>query len=588
MGRSAATLKTAFPDDKAFIMSVPTIAAENQSPTLLKNSSSYRSAALWVALYMLVTWSTGAFFMADTVDYVSSVLRHEQGVNFVFWDFRHLFWRPFGWVLFHYSKPVVNYTDWADARAGVTHIFIVLNWIAGLVSLLLLRQILRRFCDREWAINFALLGFLFAQGFMNFLHSGSSYVFALGLLITGIYFLCATPTELSLVRIFAGALALALSVSFWFPYFFALLGALAAPMFVSRQGWRATLKAGLLCLFFLMVFYGGVMLHLHLHNTTDVRTWITTGAADVAGVRGPQRTIFGLARSFVNMGQDGVLYKRFLLHDPYNHVSLLQLVRLSIFKLAIFYLLLLGIGWALWRSQTERRTLLFCLLGAVPVVVFGLYWYGGDVERYLPLYPFLFVGLACALTRPAKWVQAIAIVFLAVAIVSNMSAMSSLTLRHQQKFSEDRLQAVLPIYRPHSRVVVVDIHDDLENFSRNFPLLRINNSDLSIYPALNPGTPQTLHWRQDFARAVFVVWDQGGDVWLSKRFFDQRPRPDSAWVEGDDARLQWKDVYAFFTRFDRGQTVGGLDGFVLLLLDQKDRELLAAQTAPSASAAPSN
>src|SRR5579864_1741041 len=412
-------------------MTAPTIVAEGQSFATLKKRSEYRFTAIWVAAYVLVTWITGAFFMADTVDYVASVLRHEQGVNFVFWDFRHLFWRPFGWVLFHYSKLLLNYASPAAARAGVTHIFIALNLIAGLVSLLLLRQILRRFSDRGWAINFALVAFLFAQGFMNYLHSGSSYVFALGLLITGMYFLCATPAKLSLVRISAGALALALSVCFWFPYFFVLLGALSGPMFVSRQGWRASLKAALLCLFFGVFFYGGVIFHLHLHNAADLRTWIATGAADVAGVRGPKRTIFGLARSFVNMGQDGVLYKRFLLHDPYNQVSLLQLVRLSIFKLAIFYLLLLGIGWGLWRSQTERRILLFCLLGAVPVVTFGLYWYGGDVERYLPLYPFFFIGLACALGGRTRWVQATAIVFLGIAVVSNMSAMSTLRLRHQ-------------------------------------------------------------------------------------------------------------------------------------------------------------
>src|SRR5215469_475528 len=189
-------------------MSAPTSVAQSQSLAALKNHPSYRSTAIWVTMYVLLTSITGAFFMADTVDYVASVLRHEQGVNSVFWDFRHLFWRPFGWVLFHYSKLAVHYVGWADARAGVTHIFIALNWVAGLVSVLLLRQILRRFCDREWAIRFALLAFLFAQGFMNFLHSGSSYVFALGGLITGMYFLCATPAELSLARIFAGALAL--------------------------------------------------------------------------------------------------------------------------------------------------------------------------------------------------------------------------------------------------------------------------------------------------------------------------------------------------------------------------------------------
>jgi hypothetical protein len=210
------------------------------------------------------------------------------------------------------------------------------------------------------------------------------------------------------------------------------------------------------------------------------------------------------------------------------------------------------------------------------VIAFGLYWYGGDVERYLPLYPFFSLGLACALGQHrARWVQAIAVVFLATAIVSNLSAMSVLTLRHQERVSEYRLQALLPIYRPHSRVVLVDIHDDLENFSRSFPLLPIiNRSDFSFYPALNPATPQTLHWRQDFAHTVTTVWDQGGDVWLSKRLFEERPRPDSAWAEGDN----------FFATFDLGTPAGGQDGFVLLLPDQKDRELLAAESVVSSSA----
>lgn len=546
-----------------------------------------RGVLLWAAGYVLLTSLTGAFFMADTVDYVSSVLRHEQGVNFVFWDFRHLLWRPLGWVLFHFSKLIISYPDDATARAGITHIFIALNWIAGLVSLLLLRSILRRFCNRQWAINLALITFLFAQGFMNFLHSGSSYVFALGWLIVGIFFLSSDPEQLSLSRIIAGALALALAVCFWFPYFFALLGGLATPLIISHQGWRASLKAALLCFCFGVFFYGGVVLHLHLHNSADVKSWISAGASDVAGVRGPKRTIFGLARSFVNMGQDGVLYKRFLLHDPYNRVSIMQLLRLSIFKLAMFYLLVLTMVWMLWMRRSSRPILLVFVLGAVPVLMFGLYWYGGDVERYLPLYPFFFLALASALDqRPPKWVQAIAVIFLATAIVSNVSAMSMLTLKHEQRLSEERLQALLPTYKPHSRVVVVDIHDELENFSRNFPLLPVvNQTDLRIYPALNPGTPQTLHWRREFAQTVFAVWDQGGDIWLSKRFFEPRPRPNSLWVEGDDARLKWRDVYTFFSRFDLGQPLGGQDGFVLLAPDQKDRALLAIEFAPASASA---
>jgi hypothetical protein len=134
-------------------------------------------------------------------------------------------------------------------------------------------------------------------------------------------------------------------------------------------------------------------------------------------------------------------------------------------------------------------------------------------------------------------------------------------------------------------VVLVDIHDDLENFSRSFPLLPIiNRSDFSFYPVVNPGTPQTLHWRNDFAQMATNVWQQGGDVWLSQRLFEKRPRRDSAWVEGDDVRVKWTDVCSFFTTFDLGTPAGGQDGFVLLVPDQKDRELLAAQT-PAASSA---
>lgn len=538
----------------------------------------------WSAAYVLLTSLTGAFFMADTVDYVVSAVRHEQGVNWMFWDFRHLFWRPLGWFIFHCSTYFIHYSDFAGMRAAVTRIFISLNWCAGLASVLLLRQLLRRFCRNEWAVNFSLLAFLFAQGFLNYIHSGSSYTFGLFLLIAGMYFLGATTTGPSPRRIVAGALALALSVCFWFPYFFAMLGALSTPLFVSRRNWRVAAKAALLCLCFGTLFYGAVILHLRLGTTAALKTWITTGAADVAGVRGPTRTIFGLARSFINMGQDGVLYKRFLLRDPYNHVSAAELLRLSIVKLAIFYLLLLAVCLTLWRSSESRPILWLFLLGAVPVITFGLYWYGGDVERYLPLYPFFFIALAAALQPAhAKWTRTMAVVFLAVAIISNISVTSALKLKHQEQTSEARVQPLLPLYRPHSRVVLVDIHDDLENFERSFPFAPlVSRSGLSFYPLLNPGTPQTLEWRQDFAQIATAVWQRGGDVWLSRRLFEQRPRRDSAWVEGADVHVKWSEVPACFSQLDLGKSAGGEDGFVLLQPDQKDRALLGAWSAPAA------
>jgi len=535
-----------------------------------------RPDAIWTLLYLLLMACTGAFFMADTVDYVQAAVLRDQGINYVFWDFRHLFWRPLGWLFLHFSKWFVHYDDMADARSMVTRTFIVLNWAAGLASLLLQRRILLRFCKPSWALNLTLATFLFAQGFMNYVHSGSSYIFGLGWLVVGLFCLVAEPAELTNLRILVGALALALSVCFWFPYFFALLGALSAPLFVSRQNWRAVAKACTLCLLFGLAFYGAVILGLRLHTLADIRAWVATGASDVAGVRGPTRTIFGLARSFINMGQDGVLYKRFLLHDPYNPVSLSQLVRLSILKLGVFYLLMLAMVWELGRRR--RSVLAFFALGMLPVITFGLYWYGGDVERYLPLYPFFFVGLGCALEASRQlWARTIALVFLLVVIISNLSVMSAFSIHRQGKRSEDRLQALLPVYKPHSRIVLVDIHDELENFSRSFPLQPIvNRSDFFFYPALNPGTPQNLHWKQEFSKTTSRAWSEGGDIWLSKRFFDQKPGSDSAWVEGDDKHVKWTDVYRFFREVDTGISVGANDGFVLLMPDDKNHKLVDA------------
>ena len=64
---------------------------------LLPENSRLRTALPWIAIYTLVSQLTGAFFMADTVDYIADVYRHYSGVNNTLWEFGHLIWRPLGW-----------------------------------------------------------------------------------------------------------------------------------------------------------------------------------------------------------------------------------------------------------------------------------------------------------------------------------------------------------------------------------------------------------------------------------------------------------------------------------------------------------
>jgi len=160
----------------------------------------------------------GAYFMADTVDYVSAVSLHDRGINYVFWDFRHLFWRPLGWVFLHFLSPWLSPAMRSDPRIPVIYIFLALNWAAGLLSVFLLRAFLRRFCFPAVAIEFSTVAFVFSLAFLNYVHSGSSYIPGLMFLLLGLYLgtRSAEPGASKYLE-YGAPLSLAISVCLWFP-----------------------------------------------------------------------------------------------------------------------------------------------------------------------------------------------------------------------------------------------------------------------------------------------------------------------------------------------------------------------------------
>ena len=63
-------------------------------------------------------------------------------------------------------------------------------------------------------------------------------------------------------------------------------------------------------------------------------------------------------------------------------------------------------------------------------------------------------------------------------------------------------------------------------------------------------------------------------MWLSKRLLESVPRADSTWAEGEDKRLAWADLRAFFASLDVDEQVGGDDGFVRLTETKRQRNRL--------------
>jgi hypothetical protein len=206
-------------------------------------------------------------------------------------------------------------------------------------------------------------------------------------------------------------------------------------------------------------------------------------------------------------------------------------------------------------------------------------WNGTPLERYLPLYPVFFLATAYALRseRSGHWLRPVVLGFLAASVGSNVSALWVSSLNRVPEAAQARTRELRPLLRPQS--IVVEVNEELKDLQWAYPLHPLNR-ELRVYSAVSLGAADTARWREDFARQTFLAWNDGGDMWLSKRVLEARPRAALFWVEGADARVRWADVPAFFGQLDAGQIVGdGEDGFVLVARTPKNEQLLSALAA---------
>src|SRR5207247_7495468 len=83
---------------------------------------------------------------------------------------------------------------------------------------------------------------------------------------------------------------------------------------------------------------------------------------------------------------------------PIYPVSFMDLLRTSLVKLALFYIFIGTILINLLRSKEGKRIFALFALNALPVFAFAMMWEGGAVERYLLLYPLVFIAFSYSLS----------------------------------------------------------------------------------------------------------------------------------------------------------------------------------------------
>ncbi|HXD33615.1 MAG TPA: hypothetical protein VN643_21005 [Pyrinomonadaceae bacterium] len=543
-------------------------------------------AFLCAVLYFVAGYFTSAYFMGDTVDYANAILERAAGRDYFFWEFGHLLWRPLGFVLFKISSPMTGRFVGGSAQASATLVLIGLSWLSGLVSVLSLYGVLNRICRSGLPVMFTVLGFIGAQSFLNYFHTGAPYIPGLALLLLGLYLLVANgrKDKPSLLSGIIAGISFAGSGLFWFPFVLAIPAALIAPLLLlgfNKQRLKLSLLAMIVGAVVGVGVYFAVMAHIGIHNVPEFRAWMektsrTTGSSN----RGVSRAVFGFARSFINMGNDGMLFKRYLLHDPLNPVSVLDLARFSLWKLLAFYLFVAALLLGLLTSMNGRRMLVLFLVNVLPVIGFAIYWQGGDPERYLPLFPMFFIALGWVLDsgETRRLFKYPLVLFVLAMLVTNGFMLARKRLSQQQEVSAARVRELAGNLKPNSWVFAANWQDDLINFNRSFPLNPVNrNSNLKLGALISPGEPEVARWRQEFATRTQSVWANGGDVWISRRLFVERPRPEWNWVEGDDQRVSWTDLYRYASQLELGQAIGGDDGFVMIVNGERNRKVLSGE-----------
>lgn len=521
------------------------------------------------SFYVVVCLATGATHMGDTVGYATDIAR---GVR---WESGHLLLRPLGWVVWRLLEPLIRQLAGVEALHSVLLVLLAQTWVSGLIAVTALFAILRRLTTTRWVSYGVTATFVCSYAFLNYCHTGCSYVPALSALLVCLWSLVRSRERSGgWLWALAGGMFLALAVCMWLPFIFALPAALALPVLIpggGSQRWQLAAAACASCLVVIGVCYSVGAVQVGVSSPGGLLKWVRE-ASHGNTVGGFQRVVFGAPRSFIEMDDAGVLFKRYLLRDPYNPVSFGELVRLSLWKMALFYLFILAVVSQLARSRSDRWRLWFFTLSTLPVLAFACYWKGADLERYLALYPAVFLGAAWALekSKSSSVVKVVLGSFMAVLIVSNLGTMAKPVLLRAQGRAMARLDGVSADLRPGTLVVTLNHKDELWKFNHTFLLHPLFRRYGEFVYSLGGSD-----WQRRFARRVQEAWGEAGEVWVSTRMVADRPLPGWGWVEGNSTGRRWEAVIHFFRQFDYSEHPQTGDGFLLLLRSAENERLVA-------------
>jgi hypothetical protein len=551
--------------------------------------------SLLVALvFGIILIATRAVALGDTGYYASDIVDHlgksPFGPGNSLWEPGHLLWRPIGWALTSLLAPLLSATGWTPAMQA-SFALIVVSAASSLVTVVLWNALLIDVTRSATASFLITIAIACAHGVLLYAHSGCAY-------IPGLTCLTASVFLLRRNKLAAAASFYALATLLWLPYI--LAGAALLIIAACPSGWTASLREGLrlfsaaralrfvaISAACVLITYGLALSARRISSVGQARTWFSEANHGISQSGNGLRLATGLPRAFLYLGKDGILYRRYLRRDPYAHTTMNDLVRASLWKIAAFYLFAAAFAYELLRRTQSGWPLLLVLAGAGPVLYFAVFVFEpGQSERYLPAFPFLIVALGWILRdlwQRRRMTQIVIAGFLLCIVCGNGYSFAAPRVSREDRESLRRVAELRSHFTGTGVAVVVTNQDQIVDVLNRSAFEAINKpAPFPLYDAVEPATSRILTWREQFAAVASKVWDQGGEVWVSKRAWSERPEPPWNWVEGDNERIHWSEIPRFFSALQTDADEGGPDGFSRLAPNSGNRAILS----PLASAYP--
>lgn len=547
---------------------------------------------LFGALLAVITLTiTTAPKIGDTSVYVNSIRDFQAG----HWtaqfnpigEFGHLLWRPLGALLAPVFTAVVPDALAWNPKLKIAYGLVVLNEAATVLAAALFFQISRRISESTRVAVLMTLGLIWANGFLVYAKAGTAYVFGTAVEISAIWILVQAEPNRATWRLLTGGVLLGTAALFWAPFALIVPAAAAIPWPIDKRPLRASLRDWLIVAaasgaVYLVVLAAGAWLS-GVRSPLDLRDWISQAQHGLVQNRKALRAVSGLARLLFDLSNDGLLLKRFLLKDPFNPVTLVDLIRFSLWKVALFYVFVLALAVAAACSASGRRMLAVLVMAAAPVLVFAIFLFEPSApERFLPVLPFLVLTLAAS-WRPGNpgeatnsgrpWALWASGALLAAVIPINAPAFIGEGVS-QERLGVVQLQDFSKAAAPKDLLVSVLIREPVTVLLEQKPFHPVcRGLEVETYQVFGKVGPP-VEWRTNLARHVLAHWGIHKDVWITKWAMRDRPPAAMGWVEGDDPAVHWREIPELFERLDFDRSTGLADGFVRLAHSEKNREIL--------------